>query len=262
MPRKRVLTQQEVNSAINTIGQMVTSQLRQRCGLFAIREIVQQGFPGRNIGIADIEAIYETALMHFERVDQNQARNSWVAVTGKGFQDCVQEHINRSLNSEGIGAATSRWVREKAPHLQAFLSLPARRRCIQQASHIWPDNDIVLVTKDRSGVWRCFGILSCKTSFHARETEACFWTLATQAQGIKTAVVTLDLDEEFGTCQRPTKRRQLFEMYLDGTYSLNPRTALCSQIKDAAQLIEDIRQWRVSVIANAQAIPISVEEIY
>jgi hypothetical protein len=131
--------------------------------------------------------------------------------------------------------------------------LPARRRCVQESFQAWPDNDIMLLT--RSGATSpdgeerivVFAILSCKTSFHARETESCFWALATRDTGVRMGLVTQDRSGELGSCARPTKARMLLEAYFDRVFSTNPRTRPCAQIRPFEELFAEARRWRQDV---------------
>lgn len=261
MPRELSLSDKEIEKIGSTVGRQVVEQLDKTCGIFTLLEFLNKKLDSTKLGIADAQAIYEKALVEKKDYTEKQARNSWVAKVGIGFQKCVQSYINRHLMSSGVAAVSASFIRKRTPDLKRFLSLPAKRRCVQQMTDLWPDNDIILVARDQSGIWRAFAILSCKTSFHARETEGCFYALAIRDLGIRTAMVTLDLDEELGTCQKPTKARQLLEMYFDATYVLNPATSLCPQILSFEDMCDNIGNWARALVPTMDTRPIEEREI-
>ena len=92
-----------------------------------------------------------------------------------------------------------------------------------------------------------FSVLSCKTSFHSRETESCFWAVVTRDTGLRMGMVTQDRKRELGTCAHPTKARMLLEAYFDRVFSTNPLTNNCAQIRPFDEIFDEARRWRRDV---------------
>ncbi len=201
----------------------------------------------------EAQLIYQSVLSTETAWLPDAVRNSWVSASGSYFQSDVRDTINNELSAEGIKAVYLAGLREH-PELRSFLMLPARRRCVQKAFDAWPDNDIMLLTKGSSPATglriAVFGILSCKTSFRERATEACFWALAGRDTGIRFGLVTLDRDIELRTCENPTKPRKLLEAYFDRVFTGNPRTSLCGQIRPLSEIADEIRRWRGDVVPD------------
>lgn len=219
-------------------------------------EVMAQLGPTADISqaMSEVQRLYQEMAVQVRHMSVNSARQSWVTASGNAFQALIQGHINTRLNRKEIYAVSARELRRLAPHLISFLMLPARRRCVQERLDTWPDTDIILLTQDRKKNWKVFGLVSCKTSFHARETESCFWALAIRDIGIRYTMVTQDLRDELGTEKRPTKARKLLEAYFNRVYSTNPRTSHCPQIQpleveDRSILCEDIERWRDNAVA-------------
>lgn len=91
-----------------------------------------------------------------------------------------------------------------------------------------PDTDLFVLYKQGqygSNVhrWLVLGIISCKTSFHARETESTFWALVLKSYPMRVVMVTEDKNRyktrtELGTCEKPTAARRRLEAFMDRVY--------------------------------------------
>src|SRR6266571_83418 len=139
-------------------------------------ERVQLAAPGSD-PLPLVAALYTDALVSKFGWTPESARQSWVAVSGNSFQGTVRYALNNALQIEGIRAVGVSELQQYGNHLRGFLTLQARRRCVQASFDAWPDNDIMLLTRvpgaaSNSPRTVAFAILSCKTSFHARETES------------------------------------------------------------------------------------------
>lgn len=111
-----------------------------------------------------------------------------------------------------------------------YVKVGVKNPCFQEHITTLPDTDILLVYKKEdmsteSIEWHPLYIVSCKTSFHARETEALFWALLAKASKIDYVLVTEDSDRysqrhnsELGTCQEGNRVRRLLEAFLDRVY--------------------------------------------
>ncbi|MBI2862082.1 MAG: hypothetical protein HYX89_04610 [Chloroflexi bacterium] len=225
---------------------------------------------GSSVPLADTQAVYMALCQDMAGLDVQQARNSWVSASGGSLQRFVVNHINDRLASKGILASTEQSLhRLPVPDFERvteFLSLPARRRCQQSPLGLWPDTDVIVLTMNSQGPWQVIAIISCKTSLRERWQESTFWALATRDLGIKYAFVTEDPELELGTCERPRRARRALEAYMDRTYSMNPRTSMCSQIlplfvDGASALCNDLERWREDIVTDAYKAPISSELI-
>ncbi len=193
--------------------------------------------------------------------DLNQARQSWVVASGNNFEEFVRNLINDALNREGIMAIKGDQLKRypKAKDIVQFLMLKANRRCTQKTTGVWPDSDIVVLTKDKKGTLKSFALLNCKTSDHSRNDAVLFWALALRDNNIKYCLMTQDLDKKFvkGDNDASGLRRKC-EAYLDRVYTTHPLTTECSQVckldftkQDGANnLFEDLKMWRKEVVSN------------
>lgn len=127
-----------------------------------------------------------------------------------------------------------------------FIKVRFPTDCEQEYRIDLPDTDlIVLYQKKRhdgfTEKWYVLGIISCKTSFHARETEATFWALVMKNHRIRMVMVTEDKDRytkrsELGTCRNPTAARRRLEAFMDRTYIIkqygngNPQNKIMDDI--------------------------------
>lgn len=192
-------------------------------------------------------------------LDLNQARQSWVVASGNNFEQFIRNLINDHLNKEGIIAVKGDILKNKdnAREMVKFLTLKASRRCTQKNTRVWPDSDIVAITKEKSGKLKAFALLNCKTSDHSRNDAVLFWALALRDNGIKYCLVTQDLDKKFVKGdENASKLRKKTEAYLDRVFSTHPQTAECSQIvkldfsKEGGlnKFFNDLRNWRQEVV--------------
>ena len=205
-------------------------------------------------------------ITHYQKVnvaDANQARQSWVAASGNNFETFMRNFINLNLNGEGILAVKGDRLKTspKAVNIVSFLTLKANRRCTQTTTGVWPDSDIVVLTRDKTATLKAFALLNCKTSDHSRNDAVLFWALALRDTNIKYCLLTQDLDKRFDKGDGDTRvssLRRKAEAFLDRVYSTSPTTTECSQVKKldfktltgADALLTDLRRWRQDVVPN------------
>src|SRR3990167_4105464 len=213
------------------------------------------------------QKIYIRLYQEKGRGNLNQARQSWVAASGNNFEIFIRNIINENLNNEGIVAVKGDHLRKKprAQEIVRFLTLDARRRCVQTTTGVWPDSDIVVLSKEQGGRLKVFALLNCKTSDHARSDAVLFWALALRNNNIKYCLVTQDLDKKFvkGDNEASSLRKKS-EAYLDRVFSTHPSTTECSQVKKldfsrtdgGKPLFSDLRIWRQEVVPNFTDEPI------
>jgi hypothetical protein len=257
---------QTILSAVCRLPILVASGKRATGGdklLQAISERVAAFLPPGVDPLTDAHAIYIEAYVTFleslgvsHGTARESARQSWNPASGGFFQQYVTQYINKQTRSHGLLACTKDTLESIAPSVIEFLKLPAKRRCLQSAISVWPDNDIILLTRDQHSVWRAVGILSCKTSLRERTFESAFWTLATRDTGLRSGFVTADLDNELGQCGGTGKTRQIAETYFDRTYSTNPGTAWCSQVRPFAEIGEEMLRWQSDVVVRPMKDPV------
>lgn len=211
-----------------------------------------------------MRAVQEIYIAHYQAVkgvDANKARQSWVTASGNSFETYMRNLINHALNAEGILAMKGDRLRQKpsAENIVGFLTLKANRRCTQTTTGVWPDSDIVVLTRETSGTVKAFALLNCKTSDHSRNDAVLFWALALRDNNIKYCLLTQDLDNKFSRGDDDpliSGLRRKSEAFLDRVYSTNPATVECSQVRrldfrapgGADSLLEDLRRWRKDVV--------------
>lgn len=207
--------------------------------------------------------IYITHYQKVNAADANQARQSWVTASGNNFESFMRNFINLSLNAEGILAVKGDRLKTspKAANIVSFLTLKANRRCTQTTTGVWPDSDIVVLTREKAGTLKAFALLNCKTSDHSRNDAVLFWALALRDTNIKYCLLTQDLDKRFDkgdSDNRVSALRRKAEAFLDRVYSTSPTTTECSQVKKldfktpkgADALLTDLRRWRQDVVPD------------
>ncbi len=106
---------------------------------------------------------------------------------GAAFERIVAKILNSFLQNDNIVV-----TRAKETELKKFISdkknlfqimdftrIPVKRRCDQSQLEDYPDLDLfALIRPSQFGQqWRLLAIINCKVSFHARHTEAAFWSL-------------------------------------------------------------------------------------
>lgn len=210
-----------------------------------------------------VQFIYTKLCQEIKGADLKQASQSWNAASGNNFESFVRNFINDSLNPEGILAVKGDRLRknEKARDIVEFLTLKASRRCTQTNTGVWPDSDIVVLTKGKNNNLKTFALLNCKTSDHSRNDAVLFWAIELRQKNIKYCLVTQDLDNKFikgDYDKRISEFRKKSEAYLDRVFTTNPLTEECSQIRkldftkpDGAEtLFNDLRVWRKEVVPN------------
>jgi hypothetical protein len=178
--------------------------------------------------------------------------------TGTQFEKNVAYVITDLLISENIYATSLKNLKEsvvREPGLNQvleFAKLPLRSPCRQTYEMVLPDSDVIVyyVQKDHSGnVKKRFHLatISCKVSFHARETESAFWASALRNHGSKFVLATEDKFDELKTCEMGNKARRVLESYMDGIYMMkqygNRKNDL---IKDIARFYEVFQKSKQS----------------
>jgi len=223
------------------------------------------GLPEKEV-MPTAQYVYITHYQKVNTADANQARQSWVAASGNNFESFMRNFINHSLNGEGILAVKGDRLKTspKAANIVSFLTLKANRRCTQTTTGVWPDSDIVVLTREQTGTLKAFAVLNCKTSDHSRNDAVLFWALALRDNNIKYCLLTQDLDRRFDKGDgdaRVSALRRKAEAFLDRVYSTSPTTKECSQVKKldfktpagADALIADLRRWRQDVVPDYSA---------
>lgn len=182
--------------------------------------------------------------------------------TGTQFEKNVAYVITDLLISENIYATSLKNLRDsvvREPGLNQvleFAKLPLRSPCRQTYEMVLPDSDVIVyyVQKDHSGnVKKRFHLatVSCKVSFHARETESAFWALALRDHGSKFVMATEDKFDELKTCDTGKKARRVLESYMDGVYMMkqygNRKNDL---VKDIARFYEVFQKSKHSAYAR------------
>ena len=231
------------------------------------------GLPEKDVMTA-VQYVYITHYQSVNAADANQARQSWVAASGNNFESFMRNFINHKLNGEGILAVKGDRLRTSpmAANIVTFLTLRANRRCTQTTTGVWPDSDIVVLTKDRAYTLKAFALLNCKTSDHSRNDAVLFWALALRDNNIKYCLLTQDLDGRFSRGDddpRVSALRRKAEAFLDRVYSTSPTTVECSQVKKldfktangADSLFNDLRRWRQDVVPDFSPLALSEDSL-
>lgn len=231
---------------------------------YILTEVQKTQISGDNL-MKIVQKIYMELCQEIRGMTENQARNSWTTASGNNFEGFIREFINKKLNKEGIVAIKgdelkkSIFKNKNITELVEFITLRAHRRCVQENTGVWPDSDILLITKNSLNKFKVFSLLNCKTSDHSRNTAVMFWALALRDLGIKYALVTQDLDNRYTKGHdRPSMIRRLSEAYLDAVFSTNPETSECSQVikldfttqNGASILVEMLKDWRKAIISD------------
>jgi len=166
-------------------------------------------------------------------------RQRLVEETGRKLEDNVRRILNQILNKKDVEAFSvaqiRRWAKVGGGYRKLFeyIQVPVKNSCTQQQIMTLPDTDILVVYKQEnkgngSVAFHPLCIVSCKASFHARETETLFWSALMQPTKIKFVLATEDSDRyndvekrrktELGTCVDGNKPRRLLECFLDRIY--------------------------------------------
>jgi len=192
---------------------------------------------------------------------KRSARQSWVSASGRAFEEHVARAINARLADHGILAVRYSKLPKSRDGLRQRVLINIVRPCDSEPVAVLPDTDILVLANTRKGP-APFCILSCKTSLHARLTESLFWAILVHERlRLKVAFVTLDLDEEFGTCKHPTRQhRVLGERFFDRMYSLNNATVKCRQLRPFDDCCKDLLAWQAELIPDAIQSPISLDK--
>ena len=213
-------------------------------------------YPGRNpagLWRTATQNAYICLHQKYRQRGIRSARQSWAAASGRAFEEHVARTITTRLAEQGILAVRPKTLQKPDNAIRQSVMLRIVRPCSPTPVLVEPDNDVLLLSDTTHGR-KVFGIISCKTSLHARLTESLFWAILIKRQlPLKAIFVTLDLDEEFGSCKNPTRQgRVLGETFFDMMYSLNEKTILCPKLKRFSECPNDIARWRDKMIPNAR----------
>lgn len=169
-----------------------------------------------------------------KRAESDRQRR--VGETGRKLEVNVWKILNQILNKKDIEAARvaqiMRWAKTDRDYQKfaEYIKVPVKNSCTQEQVMTLPDTDIIVFYKQEdkatgSLTLHPLCIVSCKASFHSRETESLFWSALIQPTKIKYVLVTEDADRyrqkpktELKTCDKPNKARRLLECFLDRTY--------------------------------------------
>jgi hypothetical protein len=178
-------------------------------------------------------------------------------VAGKQFEGIVARAINEILNREGIYAVSLKQLGDLIRHDSSFRQVlefaktPVHNPCDQSYRMMLPDTDVLIyyVEKDHAGFVRKryhLATVSCKVSFHGRETQSTFWAKVLGNHGSKFYLATEDKFGELGTCEKGKKVRRLVESYMDCTYLMNqyrsPRNSLEKDIASFYNIFENSKR--------------------
>jgi BsaWI restriction endonuclease type 2 len=175
-------------------------------------------------------------------VSRNQAKR---AVSGRTLEDNVKMILNSLLNTEDIYAMTVGEIEsdkniESREQILEYIKVRFPNDC-EQSFHVdLPDTDILILYRKEDNItkmvkWYILAIVSCKVSFHARETEATFWAVILQYHKIRIVLVTEDADRynvdikkrhtELATCEKPNSARRRLETFTDKIYVIKKYSA-------------------------------------
>lgn len=175
-----------------------------------------------------------------ENVGQSEHQRL-VEETGRKLEQNVRKILNETLEKEHIKAFTVEEILRYGKvdpiykKLLEYIMVPVKNSCKQDQKMTLPDTDILIayerddkVAKTRT--WYPLCIVSCKASFHSRQTETTFWAILVRQTKVKFVCVTEDADRyrktkkgkqknsELKTCDKPNKVRILLEGFCDRTY--------------------------------------------
>ncbi|MBM2812502.1 MAG: hypothetical protein HW416_3261, partial [Chloroflexi bacterium] len=122
---------------------------------------------------------------------------------GATFEMVINTILNKFLEADGISIVTGKRQylnalignRDNVEQIISYTTLPVKRRCTQTQLDDYPDSDLFALVRPHhpDNPWRLLAIISCKTSFHTRETQAAFWGLSVRTSSyIKYVCVTED----------------------------------------------------------------------
>lgn len=159
-------------------------------------------------------------------------RQSQVSTSGAAWQNHVKNFVNSKMTSTDMKIIDGNEAKKK-PELARVLSITVPG----QAESSWGDIDLVLVKKV-DGQLRPLAVISCKTSIRERITQTLFYSVLLKGK-VKFFLATKDPD--WGTREKPNKRRQLSRGFLDGVYvEDNKVTKFGDIVKKLSDLSTDI----------------------
>jgi hypothetical protein len=194
-------------------------------------------------------------------------RQRLVREVGKKLEANVWKILNDLLNRKEIYAYNVKDIRrwaKKEPNSQKlleYIKVPVKNSCTQEQIMTLPDTDTLVVYRQEDKVKNTVNyyplcIVSCKASFHARETESLFWSVLMRQSKVKYVLVTEDANRynpdpkkrnsELKTCENGNKIRRLLECFLDRTYIIKKY----DQVKNG--LVNDINSF-YAIFEKAEA---------
>jgi hypothetical protein len=227
----------------------------------------------------------------------DRAAQSQRTTSGKDFEKIVVKVLNEFVKEHGIIVMRAKQYelsnlirnRSNLKQIIDFTKIPVKRRCTQSQLEDYPDTDLFALIKPKthSGLYRLLAIINCKVSFHARETESCFWGLVVRlssniryVQATEDKNVYLGQNSELGSsCTSSTKIRRLLEAFCDRVYvmkqyikddnplldsdiqrkkanpnsivfddvKLEKHTKYCHSVRPFDELINDLIKWKEEV---------------
>jgi hypothetical protein len=173
-------------------------------------------------------------------------RQSYVSKTGRAWELLVMTEVNYYFKRTKSKLAVVDGKRQKGTKLWDNLAISVGNK-----GKVEGDIDLIVINKNKPNIPRA--VISCKTSLHGRFSETLFYALVWKKAIPKFIVVFATPDKgrqghkgiwqsEWGTVQKPTKDRQLGEMFLDGVYVGNKRTSFGGKIKPITDLPKDLER--------------------
>jgi hypothetical protein len=175
--------------------------------------------------------------------------------TGRKLEHNVRKILNSLLEKKDIKAFSVEEIMRYGKvdgsynKLLDYIMVPVKNSCRQEQKMTLPDTDILVVYRQEDKVaksrsWHPLCIISCKASFHSRETETTFWSTQVRPTKVKFVCVTEDADRyvrdkkgrqkdtELKTCDNPNKIRTLLEGFCDRTYIIKKYGKKYDIVKD------------------------------
>lgn len=184
-------------------------------------------------------------------------RQRRVQQIGAQLEGNVQSAINSILNAKDIYAhkpsEINRMARtdDQLRGLLVYCMMPLPHPCGGDFQLQLPDTDLIVALRQvlPNGLheWKPLTIVSCKASFHARETEATFWSRLNRERSVRNVLVTEDSDRyqargpktELKSCgPQASKTRRLLEAYMDRVYIIKKYSVA------GYDLAQDINRFR------------------
>ena len=123
--------------------------------------------------------------------------------------------------------------------------MPMHIPCDQRYDMMLPDTDVLVYygQKDGNGLVKKryhLATVSCKVSFHGRETESTFWAKVLRNHGAKFYLATEDKFGELATCENGKKVRRLVECFMDSIYLMKQYHGSSNTLEKEIALFFDV----------------------